>query len=339
MPNFIRMQPEEYSADTFAPSAFDIENSLSKNPKHVARFRRDPATGAIQSNATIYRWSDGSTTVAIGDEHFEVLSKGLAAPDAKNGKYQELQDAHYYAAAAHLSTSMMLTVGHVTEQYSVRPNRSEADDALKRLTDRLQAASQTSAGSNMMIRTLRDPELAKKEAELAEKERDRARRRRETQAARADGGGGGGGGRNWGGLSVGDLEGAGGGAGRRSGGPRKKGSGAPRAKRRRDEYDSDDDLPGDARRKDDYYDKEDDFIASSNDGSDDEGGRGGDDDDEEEILEDLDDDDEEEERAAPSRRTKRQKTAEIDDDADGDEDDDVPASRRNRRHIVDEDEE
>ncbi|CAK7217908.1 Paf1 complex component [Sporothrix eucalyptigena] len=334
IPPFIKMMPEEYHPDSFVPTDFDLENSLAKIPHSVARFRRDPATGAVQSNTTIYRWSDGSVTLAVGDEHFEVLTKGLADPEdmTEKGGYQELKDSHYYAVAAHLSSNLLLTVGHVTAQYSVRANHTVADDALKRLTDRLQAATQGPEHSaNMIIRTVRDPELAKKEAELAEKERDRAKRRREAAAARLDGSAPVGGRSGWGAgaLSVGDLE---GGGGRRGGGSRRKsGAGGARAKRRRDEYDSDDELPQGARRNDEY-DKGDDFIAPSDDDMSEEAGD--DDDEEEEELDDEDDD--EDDRRGSSRRAKRQKTVESEEeDADGD--DDLPAARRNRRHIIDDD--
>ncbi|CAK7262786.1 Paf1 complex component [Sporothrix epigloea] len=335
VPSFIKINPQEYNSNTYEPTTSDLENSLAKNPHSVARFRRDPATGAVQSNATIYRWSDGSATLAVGDEHFELLTKGLADPETltEKGGYQELKDAHYYAAAAHLSSSLLLTVGHVTAQYSVRANRTVADDALKRLTDRLQTAAQgPDHGANMIIRTVRDPELAKKEAELAEKERERAKRRRETAAARLDGSVATGARSGWGGgaLSVGDLE---GGGGRRGGGSRRKsGAGSSGAKRRRDDYDSDDELPQGSRRNDEY-DKGDDFIAPS----DDDDGNEDVDEDEAEEEEELDDeDDDEDDRRGSSRRAKRQKSVESDDeDAEGEED--VPAARRNRRRIIDDD--
>lgn len=320
MPNFLKWNPQEYKADTYEPSKFDLENSLEKNPRPVVRFRKDPETGELQSNAVIYKWSDGSVTLAVGDEQYEIQTKSLAPPSDK--PYQELQDAHYYAAAAQLSSNSLLIVGHVTEQYTIRPNKEIQDDALKRLTDRLAEASRSSEG-DMIIRTTQDPELQKKQAELAEKERERARRRRENAAARMDGARG----YNRGALSIGDLEGRRApGAGRKRGAP-----GAPRQKRRRPEYDSDDDLPQGARRQDDY-DMADDFIAPS----DEEVSEGVDDEEEEDLL---DDDDEDE---AP--RTKRQKTAEADDeDAEADMDDDVgpsahDSSRRNRRHIIDDDE-
>jgi len=283
--------------------------------------RRDFKTGRMQSNANIYRWSDGSVTIAVGDEHYEVQSKPLAPP--RNKPYREVQDAHYYAAAAHLTTNSLLIVGHLTEQYTVRPNKELQDHALERLkADLAGAIKDRSAG--MIIVTNEDPELQKKQAELAEKERAKNQRRRETAAARADGAAS----RYKGGaLSVGDLEGrrGAGAAGRKRGAP-----GGAKKKHRRPEYDSDDDLPSGSRRVDNY-DMEDGFLVDSEEES-----EVVEDDEEEELL---DDDDEEDE--AP--RAKRQRTTEPDEDAEGDEDGPAHESSRNRRRRViqddDEDEE
>lgn len=326
MPAFLKFSPEIYDANKFEPSQADLENSQAKNPVPCVRYRKDPSTGELQSNAAMYRWSDGSVTMAVGADHYEMQTKSLAPPS--NKPYQELQDAHYYAAAAHLSSNALLVVGHITEQYTVKPNREVEDEALKRLEEKMAAVkrNQEAAEGDMIIRTTQDPELQKKQAELAEKERERARRRRENAAARMDGTTGRYNGR--GALSIGDLESGkrGAGAGRKRGMP-----GAPRQKRRRPEYDSDDDLPQGARRQDDY-DMQDDFIAPS-----DEEASEPEEDEEEELL---DDDDEEEDKP----RSKRQKTADAEDeDAEGDVDDDAapvssaPAERRGRRHVIDDD--
>ncbi|KAI0136730.1 Leo1-like protein-domain-containing protein [Xylariales sp. AK1849] len=326
-PNFLKWAAEEYKPDTFQPTEWDQENAHSEAPKGVIRYQRDPTTDKLKSNALVYRWSDGSITMSVGGEHYDVQKKMLAPPSDK--PYQEVQDSHYYAAAAHLSSNLLLTVGHVSEQYTVLPNRNMQDDALAVLANRMQAAARGKAKSadNIFIAT-KDPELQKKEAELAEKERMKAQRRRDNAAARLDTRTGG---FRTGGLSIGDLEG-----GRRgAGGPRKRGQpGASRPKKRRPEYDSDDDLP-EGRGRNDDYDHEDDFIAPS----DDEGSMVEDDEEEEDLL-----DDDEEEDEAP--RSKRQKTAEaVDEDADADADlDDIDApaatadqSSRRRRNIVDDD--
>jgi RNA polymerase-associated protein LEO1 len=311
VPDFIKFNPMEYKPDEWRPSGWDLENASSENPIPSVMCRRDPKTGRMQSNANIYRWSDGSVTLAIGDEHYEIQSKPLAPP--RNKPYKDVQDAHYYAAAAHLTTNSLLIVGHLTEQYTVRPNKELQDHALERLMADL-AGARKDRGSEMIIVTKEDPELQKKQAELAEKERNKLQRRRETAAARADGTGA----RYKGGaLSVGDLEGrrGAGAAGRKRGAP-----GGAKQKRRRPEYDSDDDMPSGARRADNYdYDG---FVVNSDESE------GMEDDEEEEDI--LDDDDDEDEAPRP----KRQRTAEPDED-----DGEGPASRGRRRRVVADDEE
>lgn len=330
VPNFLSFHAREYDPDTFEPTAWDMENAKSEKPKSVVRFRRDADSGEMTSNTLIHRWSDGSLTIAVGGNHYEIQTKKMAPPS--NKPYQEREDGHYYAAAPHFLRDSLLTVGHISEQYTVLLNRDMQDEAMIKLAESMAAAARGKrpAENEMIITATRDPELQKKEAELAERERMKAQRRRENAAARVDSRSTGY--RSGGGLSVNDLEG-----GRRgAGGSRKRGPGdTSRAKRRRPEYDSDDDLPSGTRRQDEY-DREDDFIAPSDDDMVSEV-------EEEEEEEDLLDDEEEE---AP--RKKRQKTAETEDDADADADADLddleapaPAeqSRARRRNIIDDDDE
>ncbi|KAL2263892.1 hypothetical protein VTK26DRAFT_4569 [Humicola hyalothermophila] len=325
VPDFIKFNPMEYKADEWQPTKWELENANAENPIPAIMFRRDPETGRMQSNANMYRWSDGSVTLAIGDEHFEIQSKPLATPRGK--PYQEVQDAHYYAAAAHLTTNSLLIVGHLTEQYSVRPNKELQDHALERLKADL-AGLKKDRSAEMIIVTTEDPELQKKQAELAEKERMKLQRRRETAAARADGAGSK---YKHGVLSVGDLE------GRRGGGSaagRKRGAGGSAKKaHRRSDYDSDDDLPSGSRRTD-AYDMGDGFLVDSDEESEE---VEDDEEEEEEILEDDDEDEDERPRA------KRQRTTEPDEDAEGEEDSAPapaePSSRRRRRVIQDDDDE
>ncbi|KAK4147683.1 Leo1-like protein-domain-containing protein [Dichotomopilus funicola] len=329
VPDFIKFNPMEYKSDNWQPSRWDLENANTGNPIPAIRYRRDPKTGRMQSNANIHRWSDGSVTLSVGDEHYEIQSKALAPP--QNKPYREVQDAHYYAAAAHLTTNSLLIVGHLTEQYTVRPNKELQDHALERLVADL-AGAKKDRGADMIIATTVDPELQKRQAELAEKERAKLQRRRDTAAARADGtgsrykGGGGGGGA----LSVGDLEGR---RGAGAGGRKRGAPGGAKQKRRRPEYDSDDDLPSGARRVDNY-DMDDGFLVNSED-EESEGVEG--DDDEEELL----DDDDEEDEAPP--RAKRQRTTEpADEDAEGEDDGPThvaEASRHRRRRVIEDDDE
>ncbi|KAI5466094.1 Leo1-like protein-domain-containing protein [Mariannaea sp. PMI_226] len=314
VPKFIKVLPEEYDPDTFVPTDFDISNAKAQQPKHVARVRRDHSTGELKSNTNIFRWSDGSVTISVGGEHYEISKKALAPTPDK--PYNELNDGHYYAAAAELSSNLLMTVGHITEQYNVRPNKAVGDDALSILAERMALASKTSAGSDMIIRTTRDPELQKKQAEMAEKEKIKAQRRRENAAARMDGGYGR---TNRGGLSIGDLEG-----GRRGlGSSRKRGApGSAKPKRRGPEYDSDDDLAPGVGRQDEY--EEDDFVVGS---------------DEEEEVESGDDDDDMLDDGYEKPRSKRQRTREPDEDAEGSDVEPMESSgRHRRRNVIDDDE-
>ena len=328
VPKFLKFVPTEYDAATFEPSEFDVANARDAAPKPTIRFRRDATTGQMKSNTMVYRWSDGSTTMSVGGEQYQLTSKSFAPPQDRT--YHEMTDAHYYAAAAHLKSNLLVVVGHISEQYTVKPPKDVKDDAVIRLSERLAAATRGAHGDgDMIIKTTQDPELQKKQAEQAEKERNKAQRRRETAAARVDGVGR----YKSGGLSIGDLEGGrrAAGAGRKRGAP-----GAAKPKRHKPGYDSDDDLPQGARYQDDY-DLEDDFIAASDDEEAESGE--GDDEEEEELLDDEDEDE------AP--RSKRQKTADAEDadaDAEADLDDDVPApaaesTRRGRRNVIEDDDE
>ncbi|KHO00022.1 Leo1-like protein [Metarhizium album ARSEF 1941] len=320
VPKFIKFMPEEYVAETFQPSDFDLDNAKSDRPKHVARIRKDASTGYLQSNTNIYRWSDGSLTISVGGEHYEIQKKALAP--GTDQPYNELRDGHHYAAAAELGSNILLTVGHLTEQFNVRPNKAVGDDALSVLAERMAQASKAANDGDMIIRTTRDPELQKKQAEMAEKERMKAQRRRENAALKMDGGLGRSG---RGGLSIRDLEGGRGfGSGRKRGMPE-----STKPKRRRPEYDSDDDLPQGVGRREDY-DLDDGFLV----GSDEEEMDSAAEDEEEDLL-----DDDEEERPPRSKR-QRTRDPDEDEDAEGDEvEPGEPSGRTRRRNIVDEDEE
>lgn len=329
VPAFLKFIPEVYDPKTYEPTEWDVENARSEKPKLAVRYYNDPETGELKSNAVIYRWSDGSSTMSVGDQHFALNKKDTVPPAGK--PYNEIQDAHSYAAAAHLSSGLFAVVGHVGAEYTVRLNKSQADDAMQRLAMRMrEARSETEA--SRIIKTTHDPELQRKQAELAEKERMKAQRRRDNAAAKAEGAAGGRYGR--GGISIDDLEGS-----RRGPGGRKRGAPGGKGRRRKPEYDSDDDRPDGAHRQEDY-DLEDDFIAPS----DDEGDEDAEDDEEEEEL--LDDDDDEDDDEPKSKRQKRAKAKAADDeDGDGEPDDDVRttsadhAGRSRRRNVIDDDDE
>ena len=349
LPTFLGIEPRPFDPDSFEIPVSDhhtTTKSTSFSASAIAagtmRFRKTPS-GKLESNTIVYRWSDGSTTISVGDQHYELQSKPLAPPK-ESKTYQEVQDSHSYFAEPSIESGMLIVVGHMTNQYTVRPNKDIADDALEKLQRSMAAATRggkkgDEKGGPELITNTQDPELQKKQAEIAEKERMRAQRRRETAAEKANmpvgrripGGG----------LNVDDLEGR---AGRRAPAGGRKPAGGAKRQRRRPDYDSEDDLPRGGRSREDEYDKEDDFLASSDEELDD---APGDDDDEEEEM--LDDESDGEEPKAKKQKTAR--TEDISDaDADGEadlDDDEVPhaapepsgANRRKRNVIEDDDDE
>lgn len=307
VPKFIKFNPEEYQPDAFEATDYDFSNARSEHPQHVTRFIRNESTGLLKSNTNILRWSDGSVTISVGGEQYEISKKRLAP--APGQPYKEVNDVHYYAAAAELSSNVLMNVGHITEQYSVRPNKEVGDDALNLLAERMAEASKAGR-HDRIIQTTQDPELQKKQAEQLEKERMKAERRRENAQLKQEGDLG----RSRGGLSIGGLEG-------RGNGRKRSAAGGGKPKRRRPEYDSDDDLPTGAHR-DEKYDMDDGFLVDSDEDEDPETG----DDDDEELLEER------------PRAKKRQKTEELEDASGEEEEPAQDLSRARRRRVVDDDE-
>jgi RNA polymerase-associated protein LEO1 len=347
LPKFLGIEPRIFEPETFKPPTSDHHTdtksanfSASAVAASTMRYRKDPSTGELESNTVVYSWSDGSTTISVGDQHYELQTKPLAPPlDSKT--YQEVQDSHFYVATPSLASQLLVMVGHMTNEYTVRPNKEVEDDALEKLQRSLAAATRggykgDDKNGPELITNTQDPELQRKKAEAAEKERMRAQRRREAAAEKA-GLRGPTGGR--GGLSVDDLEGR---SGRRAPGSARK---PAKQRRHRPEYDSDDDLPRGGRNREDEYDKEDDFLASSDEDLE----EGGDEDEDEEEM--VDEESERDEpKAKKQKLAKPEETSDADADAEADLDDDEaptapiiaePAAGRGRKRniIVDDDDE
>lgn len=262
-------------------------------------------------------------TLQVGDQHYEIDTKQLSQP--KTEKYKPEYDSNTYLAGAQTQDQIMQVVGHMSNQLTVRPTKDLEDDAVEKLQSSMAAATRgRNAGDSKgnMVETTQDPELQKKRAEAAEKERMKLQRRRETAAARATQQVTRGPRTAAGGLSIGDLE------GRSAKKPTK-------SRPRRDRYDdSDDDRPR-GRGNQDEYDREDDFLASS--------------DDEEEPVEDDEDEDEEmidDDSDHKSKGANKSREHDSDADADGEADTDIPGTaaaaeatvpRGKRRNIIEDD--
>lgn len=340
MPSFVGIAPAQYDPVTFEIPTTD-HHSDNKSEKFSAnataastiRYRKT-SDGKLQSNTLMHKWSDGSVTVQIGDQHYELQHKPLAqSKDAK--VYQDVLDSHQYLASPHMQSELLMLIGHMSKELSFRPSGLQQDDALERLQNNLAAAARGRNKDNKdgiaVITNNQDPELQKKEAEMAEKERMKAQRRREAAAARSDQNTGRISRSLGGGLSIGDLE---DGGGRRAhAGGRKPRPRAPASKRARNNYDSDEDDMPRGRNREDEYDLDDGFLAGSD----------------EEIEEDEEDEEEEEEildeDEPKSKKRKASRAQSVSDaDADAELDDDAPGetaeavARGKRRNIIEDDE-
>ncbi|KFY97629.1 hypothetical protein V500_01975 [Pseudogymnoascus sp. VKM F-4518 (FW-2643)] len=328
VPEFVKIQANAFNQDDFVPPIPDSQSqSAYATATSTIRYRKNASTGLLEGNTLLNKWSDGSVTISIGDVTYELTSKPLAPTDSKD--YNDVLDSHTYLATPYIASQVMQVVGHVTNQYTVALNDNLQDSAIMKL----RAAMDKSGRHNdhrdgtALISVTQDPDLQKRQAEQAERERLKSQKRREAANARADQQVGRVRGAIGSGLSLDDLE------GRARGISSKKKRPAPKGgrKSRRADYDSDDDLPRGGR--DDEYDLEDDFLAPSD----------------EEQEPETGDESEEEEYEGESHKTKKQKTdAGSEEDAEGeDEDVGVPSSSaqaggegggRRKRQVIQDDE-
>lgn len=351
LPSFLGIDPKEFKTSEFVvpetphhTSVKDPNFSANATARSTVRYRKG-ANGQLESNAVLNKWSDGTYSLLLGDTHYVLEDKALAPSISQGQKYRDHLDSHQYLATPYFESQVLHIVGHITNQFTVRPNKEIEDQALARLESSLAAASRgRQKGDNKdglaLIASNQDPELHRKALEEADKARMREQRRKENQQLRSDQQNGRIRGSGAGGLSLNDLE-----RGSRLPGSKKKRSApaAPRRARRRADYSSDEDDMPRGKHRDDEYDLEDDFVAPS-----DEDGEEGDGDENSE--------EEEEESEDESPKAKKQKVeakvpvdADSDIDAEGEIDDavalqepsasgDAGASRGRRRHVIEDDE-
>ncbi len=361
IPRFLSVAPQAFDPNKFQPPVTDHHNKESPSNIFSAyntalttiRYRQSPTNpGQLQSNARLIRWSDGTLTLQMANDpqtQYNVPGFALAPPqvnprkptptsvlyDKRKGKpaYKVENDSFTYLAAPNERAQILRITNKFTTSLKVDPASNATSDALERLQAQLAAAAGSSMGDAEsagigVVHITEDPELAKKKAEQAEKEKMRAQKRRDVQEQR-DRERGGMGGRSafsrrgagyGGGLTVGGLEDdddlGGSGRGRPSGAskPRKK----PRPNRRGEILtDEEEEYGRRTRTKEDEYDEEDDFVAPS-----DEEEEIGGESDEEDIDEGID----LEATQKPQRGAGGGRDVEM--DADGEPDDTAAVSRR-----------
>ena len=184
IPNFLSVETEEFNPETYVAPPFNTAaTSLC--------WRHDPQHDALlQSNARIVVWEDGTLTLQLASapkEQYRISSKPLVSLSS-SGEYESKLDSHVYLGAAAEASSVFILTSHLTHGLTILPTTIESDDAVQRLQESLAAAARggkkTADGSAPVIEVKEDPELAKRQAELAEREKLKADRRRQQLADR-----------------------------------------------------------------------------------------------------------------------------------------------------------
>lgn len=285
IPPFLGLQTENFDYKKYEPPTrpHDQNDPTDKFSAYSTAttslmWRRDPHDPEkMQSNSRIIRWSDGSMTLQIASrpkDQYRISTKayrqGYGAPktqkNAAQGNYDPSKDSQVYLAAAHSAVEALQIVAPVDAQLRILPTGDLSDQSIQKLQQSL-AASQVVHDPLASLKQLKeDPEVARKAAELFEKDRLRSLKKREnaedkllTKRDRVLGRSGLG---RSGGLSVAGLE------ADEDGMPRSSALRAKQAKRRGnrrgDIYsdDEDEDLPR-GRTREDEYDLDDGFMAGS----------------------------------------------------------------------------
>lgn len=361
VPDFMSLHPKAWKPSDFQPPAADHHSktpSTTFSPYNTAmttlRWRRSPTNPSeLQSNARILRWSDGSLTVQLASDpttQYEMSGNPLAPPQrnpikptptsitttskksALDEKYDEKKDSKTYLIAPYPAVGSLRVSHKITAGLKIKQSASVVDDAITQLQTSLAAASNASrvqgtSGDLMIVDE--DPELARRRAEIAEREKARARKRTDAQKerenerlGRASGrfGSGRGGGLNASMLEDEEELGFASQGRVSKGGAKAK---RPRQRRPNSEYSSDEDYGRKGfQSRADEYDEEDDFVAAS---------------DEEEVVEDDDDEDDGIREGTP----KRSRGEDEDEDAAGEDDDEAPvqAAKKRRKVVLDDEEE
>ena len=375
IPEFIGIKHKAFDYATYEPPTKPHDG---REPSEATKFspfstantsifwRRDPQNPAnIQSNARIIRWSDDSFTLQIASKPTEQyrISTTAMRPGwpRKPATSQQTQPEHYdpsresnnFFGAPHSTPGMDLQiVAPFDASMKIQPTGDTADAAELKLRETIAATSRLTDPQDNFKSVKVDPQLAKKEAEKAEKEVAKSIRKRENaqdrQFQRRDKVLGRSGLSRSTGLTVGGLE---------DDMPTARGSKAQGRRRRTNRHGdilSDEDEDDEAYRRrgrEDEYDREDDFLADS-----DEEPETYEDDDAEEPAEEDDPDKDDLEikgrrtvlegrtrggaRDRDRERTPKRQRDEAEEDAEAEDDPDTrrPAARRQRR-VLDDDEE
>lgn len=206
MPPFLGLRQTCFDPATYEPHKHphgaEAGTDHTSDPKFSAfstaatsfHWRHDPKyPEKLQSNARIIRWSDGSLTVQIASspkDHYRVTTSamrqghGRGRKQAAQNNYDPSKDAQIYLAALHFNDSITQIVAPIDAALKILPTGDLADESVLKLQQSLAANMNVHDPLTALKQVKEDPEMAKKTAELFEKDRLRSTRRREAAEER-----------------------------------------------------------------------------------------------------------------------------------------------------------
>lgn len=177
------MEEDEYSREKLLDEELSLlETDANGNfPKDgllrlstSIRWRQNPMTNEIETNARIVKWSDGSVSLCIGHEQFEVMT-------------QNTQKENNYLFTRHAKDGCMEAVGKLEERLAVRPFITADQSHRKFLaisTSAVQSAGHASGREAAKVKiavTTADPEREKQRMVKLEQEKIKSKRKVEAR--------------------------------------------------------------------------------------------------------------------------------------------------------------
>ena len=184
LPNFLNVDTKPFNPDTYSDdhemNVDETENRqrIKLKVENTIRWRFKDGEGSSQapiserekeSNARFVRWSDGSMSLVLGDEMFQVNA-------------QTLQNQHQFLVVHHPAALMLQTQLAFTDTLTFQPYTTQSVTHRK-LTAAI-AGRHVKGVKTKMVPTLQDPKAAKEKIEQRELEQVRSRRKVATERSR-----------------------------------------------------------------------------------------------------------------------------------------------------------
>lgn len=166
--NVVGVQPTEFHPELFVP-----EDGFGA--RAIIRWRTNPSTGQVESNARVVRWSDGSAHLKVGNETLQM--------DERDARDEHVHLALKHPPAPGERTSLLQGQGRIHSRLNFAPASLNS-----RLHRRLTSAVGKKHEKREHVRTAAvtvDPEVVQHQQAAAEAEQIKAKRKRREEMQRA----------------------------------------------------------------------------------------------------------------------------------------------------------